>query len=316
VSISLRQARLADPVLTRHVRGYRNAEFAGMALFPAVDVPVSGGLAIEFGREAFVRYNARRAPGTSTKRVPFGYFGRPYQLLNEALDAVVPRELQRDAQVVADVDLAMRATNITMRALQLGLEIDQAALARNVASYPASNRVALAGGVRWDDANVNPLVSVDAGMEAVRAATGLYPNVAVLPAPVYRVARRNAALLGSVDNRVGALSPEQLAIIFGVQRVVIAGAVQATSAEPLDGPMVGGFTDIWGKDVILAYVPENPAGMEEPSFGYTYRLTGHPFVEEPRWDGDNKSWVYGVNYERVPVLSGISAGYLIQTAVN
>jgi hypothetical protein len=314
--MSMNQARVAEPVLTRHVRGYRNAELVGVALFPEVDVTVAGGKVIEFGREAFVRYNARRAPGASTKRVPFGYFGRPYQLVNEGLDASVPREMQRDAVAAASTDLAIRASNITMRALQLGLEIDQAELARNAASYPEENRIALASGARWDDANVDPTVVIDAGMEAVRTATGLYPNVALLAARVYRKMRRNKALLDTVDNRTGALTVEQLANIFGVARVVVAGGVSATSAEPIGAPMTGGFTDIWGRDVILAYVPENPAGMEEPSFGYTYRMEGHPFVEQPRYDGDTKSWVYGVNYERSPVLSGISAGYLIQNAVN
>jgi hypothetical protein len=316
MSISMSQARLVDPVLTKHVRGYRNAEFVGMTLFPAVDVPVAAGQVVEFGREAFVRYNARRAPGAATKRVPFGYFGRPYSLVSEALDAVVPREFQRDARAVADVDLGMRATNITMRALTLALEIDQAALARNPASYPAANRVALEPGARFSDAGVNPMVALDTGMEAVRVATGMYPNVALIPAAVWRPLRRNAAMIAAAGGDAGALSVEQVARVIDVRRVVVAGAVQAASAEPIGGPMAGNFADIWGADMISAYVPEAPAGMEEPSYGYTYRMDGHPFVEQPRWDGDTKSYVYGVTYERVPVLAGVSAGYLIQTAVS
>lgn len=67
--------------------------------------------------------------------------------------------------------------------------------------------------------------------------------------------------------------------------------------------------------MILAYAPATPSGMEEPSYGYTYTMKGHPFVEQGRWDGDTRSWVHGVSYERVPVLSGITAGYLIQNAI-
>ncbi|MBX9594713.1 MAG: hypothetical protein K2X46_10140, partial [Roseomonas sp.] len=201
-------------------------------------------------------------------------------------------------------------------ALTLGLEIDQATLARNAASYPASNRIALAAGSRWNNAGVNPLEHFDVGMEAVRVATGMVPNVALIPAAVWRPLRRNAAMIDMAGGEAGSLTPEQVARVIGVNRVVVAGAVQAANAGDITGPMVGTFTDIWGKDVILAYVPENPAGMEEPSYGYTYRMQGNPFVEPPRWDGDTKSWIYGVAYERVPVLSGISAGYLIQTAVD
>lgn len=77
----------------------------------------------------------------------------------------------------------------------------------------------------------------------------------------------------------------------------------------------GGSIDVWGKDVILAYVPSSPSGMEEPSFGYTYTMEGHPMVEVPYWDNSNKSWIYGVGYERAPVLSGIASGFLIASAV-
>lgn len=39
-------------------------------------------------------------------------------------------------------------------------------------------------------------------------------------------------------------------------------------------------------------------------------MEGHPFVEEPYFERNIKSWIYGVTYERAPVLAGVSAGYL------
>lgn len=318
MSMTLKQARLVDPVLTKHAQGYANPEFVGMALFPSVEVTMAGGQVVEFGREAFVRYAARRAPGSTVKRVPMGYFGRPYQLINEALDAEVPRELERDAQEGADVDLSMRAVNVVMRALRLGLEIDQANIARSTASYPFAHRVALSGTSQWSDtANSNPIAHVDTGMEAIRRATGLYPNVMVLPSSVYRVARNHPKLKAAfAGDQAGALGVEQIARAFDIPRVMVAGAVQATTAEPIGAAAPADiFADVWGKDVILAYAPATPSGMEEPSYGYTYTMKGHPFVEQGRWDGDTRSWVHGVSYERVPVLSGITAGYLIQNAI-
>lgn len=318
MSMTMKQARLADPVLSKHVQGYSNPEFVGMALFPSVEVEVAAGQVVEFGREAFVRYAARRAPGGTTKRVPIGYFGRPYQLVNEALDAELPRELARDAEEVAGVNLAMRSADVVMRALRLGLEMDQAAIARNVASYPAANRVTLSGTSQWNDYTIsNPVAAIDTGMEAIRRATGMFPNVMLLPSAVYRVLRSHPLARSAFGGTVaGSLSPEQLAQAFDIKRVVVAGAVSASSAEPLTGAAPANiFSDIWGKDVILAYAPEKPGGFEEPSYGFTYTMRGHPFVEQGRWDGDTRSWVYGVSYERVPVLSGISAGYLIQSAI-
>jgi hypothetical protein len=66
---------------------------------------------------------------------------------------------------------------------------------------------------------------------------------------------------------------------------------------------------------VLAYVPNETRGFEEPSFGYTYRLRGHPFVEQPQWDSSKKSWVYGVTFDRLPVLTGADAGFLFKSAV-
>ena len=314
--MSLDQARLVDPVLTTHVQGYKNPDFVGMALFPEVDVTVASGQIVEFGREAFVRHNARRAPGSTTKRVPMGYFGRPYQLLNEALDAEVPRELAREAKGTAGVDLGMRAADVTMRKLRLGLEIDQATIARAAGNYISANKVTLSGSAQWSHADSDPLVTIDAGIEAIRQATGVAPNVCILPSAVYRVVRRHPKVRAAFSGDAGSLTVEQLARAFDVPRVLVAGAVSAATAEPLTAaPASSPFTDIWGKDVILAYAPERPNGMEEPSYGYTYRMKGHPFVEPARWDGDTRSWVYGVSYERAPVLSGMSAGYLIKDAV-
>jgi hypothetical protein len=313
-------ARIVDPVLTGVAQGYRNPDFVGASLFPMVEVGTSSGQIIEFDRAAFVRHSARRAPGSDTKRVPMGYFGRPYSLVNEALDAQLPRELHRDAKAIGiPADLGIRSVNVVMRALRLGLEIDQAALARNAANYIAANKVALSGTDRWDNfASADPLANIEAGMEAVRTATGMFPNVMLIPSRVFRVLRRFPAVREMyAGTNAGALSTQQLAQALSIERVVVAGAVRALREDPLDGPAPEGiFEDIWGTDVILAYAPERPSGAEEPSFGYTYTMRGHPFVEQPTWDGKSRSWIYGVTYERVPVLAGMAAGYLIQTATT
>ncbi len=75
------------------------------------------------------------------------------------------------------------------------------------------------------------------------------------------------------------------------------------------------FKEAWGNAAVLAYVPVQDAAMEQPSFGYTYTLSGHPFVEQPRLEGGRRSWVYGVTYERQPVLTGIASGFLFQNVV-
>lgn len=303
------QRRVIDPILTNVVQGYIHPEHIGMALFPRVPVTVSGGKIIEFDKKAFRLYSTLRAPGTATKRVQFGYDGKPFALENHALEAPVPREHQRDANIVPGIDLATRAINGVMRVESLALEKQQADLARNVASYDANHRQTLAGTDQWSDyANSDPIKDVDDAKEAIRSYTGVYPNTMEISAAVFKVVKEHPKILEKIKySQRGVVTAEILASVFDIPKVVIGKAIGFDDA---DAPI-----DIWGKDVVLAYVPPNPSGMEEPSYGYTYTMEGHPLVEQPYWENQSKSWIYGTAYERAPVVSGIASGFLIINAV-
>ena len=58
----------------------------------------------------------------------------------------------------------------------------------------------------------------------------------------------------------------------------------------------------------------NRRSAARPSYGYTYSITGMPLVRQPYEDRNANSWIYPVQADRSPVLSGITAGYLIQNA--
>lgn len=298
------QVRIVDPILTTVVQGYKNPEFVGDALFPAVPVAVSGGKIIEFGKESFLAYNSQRAPGGPTKRISFGYQGKPFSLENHALEAPVPREYQRDAAKVPGINLGTRAVNLTMRANKQTLEIQQAALATDAANYPTANKITLSGTDKWSNAASKPVSIINAGKEAVRQAIGVYPNVLLLGAQAFTPLKDNPSILERFKyTSRESITAEMLAALFDLDKVVVGKAVQATDA--------GVMSDVWGNSAVLAYVPSSPSQMEEPSYGYTYTMEGHPLVETPYYDPNAKSWIYGVTYERAPVLSGIAAGYLI-----
>lgn len=310
MSMSLGQVRIVDPVLTNIVRGFRQPGLVGEVLFPRVPVPLSGGQVLEFGREAFRLYDARRAPGSATKRVDMGYLGRPYALENHSLEAKVPREWMRDASRSPGIDLGTRAVNVVMGALMLGLENQQAQIARTLASYPAANRVTLGAGARWSTATVDPSIAIENGREAIRTAVGMYPNVAVLSARAFAACRRNPFILDRFRyTSAQSVTAEMLAGLWNLERVAIGQSVFAAGAAD-------DFGDVWGTDAILAFSPQTSVGAEQPSFGYTYMMEGHPLVEQAYWDGNAKSWMYPTTVERVPVIAGAGAGYLIQTAAD
>lgn len=305
MSMNNAAVRVINPILTTYVQGYRNGNNVGEALFPRVPVEISGGQILEFGKEAFKLYSTNRAPGGSTKRITFGYLGKPFALKGKSLEAVVPREHLRDASVVPGIDLAQRANRLVMNALLLELEYDQAVLATNAALYDANHKITLAGVTKWSDPAADPIAQIETYSEAIRTSVGIRPNTLVLSAQAASAARTNVKIRSQFQyTTADSITNDMLQRVFNVKKLVVGDAVTSDDA--------GVISDVWGNNAILAYVPEAASGLEEPSYGYTYTMGGHPLVEEPYYDNNAKSWIYGVSFERAPVTSGITSGYLIQ----
>ncbi|MBF0380690.1 MAG: major capsid protein [Magnetococcales bacterium] len=305
MSMSSSQVRVIDPVLTEIAQGYRHAEHIGHSLFPKVPVAVSGGQILEFGKESFKLYQSRRAPGTATKRIRFGYLGKSFALVQDALEGQVPREYLRDAAQIPGIDLGGRSVNSTLRALSLTLEYDQAQLATNAANYDSDHKVTLSGSDQWSDGASDPTKDINTGKEAIRTSVGIYPNTLMLSAQAFNAMKNHQSIIDRFKyTSRESVTPEMLASLLDLEKVVVGKAV----AFDDDGNDI----DIWGNNAILAYVPTAPSGMEDPSFGYTYTMDGYPLVEKPYYENNAKSWIFPVSYERVPVLTGILSGYLIQ----
>ena len=301
--------RVIDPVITETVRGYKQPNLVGNLLFPRVGVTAYGGKRIAFGKEDFRKYNLHRAPGTNTKRVRFGHEGEPYAIVPRALEAPVPRELGVDAQNVPGINLGNRAALRVMRILNNNMEYDQAELASNPANYPVSNKVTLTTTDRWtDQANSNPSQDIEEGREAIRSQIGLYPNVAIVSAKAMKALRHHPKLLDRTKyTSRDSITVDMLAGLWEIDRVVLGGSVVASGPDDQ-------FSDAWGDGVILAYSAIGSFDNEEPSFGYSYFVEGHPLVETPYWDNSAKSWIYGTSDDVAPVIVGGVAGFLIAGA--
>lgn len=304
------QTRVVDPILSDHARGYRQAELVAPSLFPFADVSAYGGKVIEFGKESFKVYNSKRAPGTNTKRVRFGYEGKPYAIIPSALEVPVPRESMRDATAVPGINLATRAVNIALRSQLLEYEVDAAAIATAAANYDNNHKVALTGTDVWTNDASDPAGDIEAGKEAVRSSIGLYPNTLLLSAKAFSACKRNVKLIDrSANTGIRKVTLDLLRQIFEIENIVVGSGVVASDDNT--------FGDVWGTSAVLAYVSPGAdvnANIEEPSYGYGYRIDGMPLVEQPYWDNSAKSWIYGVSNDATPVLSGMAAGFLIQGA--
>lgn len=310
--INPNQARVVDPVLTTVAQGFQNNEMVATALFPVVPVPLRGGNIITFGRESFMLYDSRRAPGENTKRVRFGHLGAPYALVDYSLEGMVPMEIEQEAQNGPGIDLGARAVNEVQSIMSLRHEKAAADIARLTTNYAASNRATLSGTSQWSDygATSDPIADIEDAKSAVRAATGKRPNTVVLGAVVMDQLKHHPKVVDRIKyTGRDVATPELLASLFGVERVVVGDAIWSNDAGTA-------FTDVWGKDVVVAYTNLGTAqsgGL--PSYGYTYMLEGYPLVEEAYYDRNAKSWIYPVTRCEAPVLAGASAGFLFTNAV-
>jgi len=303
-----KEIQIINPILTSVVQGYRDAALVGEALFPRVTVTTTGGQVLEFGKESFKEYYTKRAPGSNVKRISFGYLGKPYSLENHALEAPVPRESQRDAEAVPHIDLGKRASELVMQVHLRALEIAQAAIATNPDNYDDDHKVTLTGGAKWTNDGSDPKKDIEDAKEAIRSTVGIRPNVLLLSARAYSALKDHPKLIERYKFTTHeTITTNMLTALFEVPKIVVGEAVYANEKDD--------FSDIWGNNAILAYVPTSPSSNGEPSYGYTYTMEGHPLVEEPYYENNVRSWVYGVSFERVPVLSGMSSGFLIQNAV-
>jgi hypothetical protein len=305
------QARLIDPILTAIARGYSNNQFIGGILFPTVTVTASGGKIIQFGKEAFMLYATGRSPGQNTKRVTFGYSGSNFVLEQHSLEGTLPMETRRESSAVPGIDLAAATVRSVQDIIELRKEKSQADIARNAANYGASNKVVLSGSSQWSDYSgaSDPVGNIEAGKEVVRQKIGKRANVAVMGALVFSALKNHPKVVDRMKyTGRDVATPELLASFFGLDKVVVGESIYSDDA--------GNFADIWGRDVILAYVDlGSVADKGRPSYGYTYQLEGYVQVEEPYYERNPKSWIYPVTDELAPVMAGPDAGFLISNAV-
>lgn len=306
---NLSQARLIDPILSEVARGYTSQKAAAAnVLFPVVPVTKSAGYIMSFGPESFKLVSTARAPGANTKRIQVEYGKEKYSLAEHRLEAIVPRELIREASGVPGVDVVAMNIRAVQDRMALEREKQAADLARDAAQY-GSNAETLSGTSQWSDPASDPFTDIMDAKETIRTGTGEEANVLTLAPKVLTALRTHPKVLDrlstAADRPPATLA--QLAALFEVAQIVRAAAVYHDGSA---------LVDVWGKDAVLAFTTAKSAQqMGSPSFGYTYQLVGHPFVEEGYQEHNQASWAYPVSDAYQPVLAGAAAGFLIKNAV-
>lgn len=263
-----------EMAMTAFSIGYRPANLIADRIFPVVPVGQETGVYYEWDKgTAFKAPPSLRADGTRPNTVDLRARKVPFALEEYAIDIAITDREER----AAPASLALR-TNKTKRA-QDAVLIDYE---RRVAATLRTNLpgVTLSGTDKWSDPANNSIEAlIDTGKESIRLATGGFePNTIIIPRSASRYAKRNATIRDLVkftDPRL-LVNGELPSLFFGLN-VIIPGAFQSGAT------VASNIEEVWGKDVIIAYIPDAPM-LDTPALGYTLRMgdfTTYTYREDP-----------------------------------
>jgi hypothetical protein len=306
-----------SPIMTAILLGMGQGSYIAESLFPRLPQALSSITLAQMGDERFKRYNLRRAPGTSTKRVEISYQGKTYTVDQYAVEVPIPREVIRESDesrrlnVGNYLDISRMAMVTASDILGLDYELDVATLATTTGTYASGHVTALSGAAKWSASTGTPVTDVRAASEVIRKKIGKRPNKLILSADAAYCLVSNPEVRGYLPStQMGPASLDQLKSILNVAEIVVGDAVFKDAADT--------GADVWGNNAILAYAPNIGGGgsgdisLAEPAFGFTNVIEGHPFAESPYFENSTKSWVYGATYERRPNVAYNTAAFLFQ----
>lgn len=315
--MTLAEIRLKqNPVLTNLLLGLGQGTYIGERLFPRLPQALSKVMLAQVGDERFRKYNLRRAPGTATKRVNIKYDGKTYEVKQYSVEVPIPRELIRESEearrlnLTANLDISRIAMLTANDILGLDYEIECAALATTVGTYAVGNVLALAGATKWSAATGTPVTDITNASEVIRKKIGKRPNTLTLSADAAVALRHNFEVKTYLPStQMGPATMDQLRSILNVEEIHVGDAIWIADDDT--------SADVWGNNAVLAYVPRmigatGDISLAEPAFGFTNVLEGHPFAEQPYFENNLKSWVYGATYERQANVAYPGAAFLFQ----
>jgi hypothetical protein len=123
---------------------------------------------------------------------------------------------------------------------------------------------------KWDNSASNPMQDVDYNKQIVKSQTGFLPNTLVVSPDVFFALRNNPSVLDRIKyTQRGIVSEDLLASLFGVEKFLVASAVQNSASENVTASYSFLSTNV----CLLVYA--NPApSILQPTGGYIFSWQG------------------------------------------
>jgi hypothetical protein len=278
-------------------------QYVAKQLFPVFPTGLQAATYYKFDAENMLNIPAliARAPGTPYSRGRVQASQDTYATRDYGHEEVVDDRERKKYASAFDADKA--AVRRAMRVVLVNQEVRAHALAVG-SGVPTSNV-----STKWDANGGDPIGDVKAAREVIRINSGMLPNTMLFTQPVLDVLSELPVILDKIKySQRGIVTAELLAAVFQVERIIVAKTV-ANSAN--EGQAVTP-ADIWGDDVMLAYVDAS-RDLDVPTFGrimhWTEEVGAEGIVVESYRDDTGRSDVHRVRNDSDEKLVAPAAGY-------
>lgn len=243
--------------------------FIAQALFPSALTPMRTGRFRVMNAGEFLRYvETKRAPMGASARLPAARTYIDFDIDEFAAEGQIDDSDQQPfgSPEQGDQNTSLRIAGGILRTL----EVDTSAAVFNETTFPASGATGLTVGTPWSTAaSATPINDVMTGHQSITDRTGQKANTLVIT----RKAWRNLSVCASVLERIkyaanpvtaeGYIKAPELARIFDVDEVLIAGSVKNTANMGLADSLSNIWSDTYA---FLAYKGKGDPTME-PQIG-------------------------------------------------
>jgi hypothetical protein len=258
-----------DAVLTNISVAYiqQQSHFIAGKVFPIVPVEKQTDKYFIYTKADWFRDEAkRRAPSTESAGSGYGLSTATYSCDVYAMHKDVPDQVRQnsDAPINPDRD----ATQFVTQRLMLRLEKQWAADYFTTSVWDTDATPTNL----WDNyATSDPITDIENAKRAILVTTGFMPNTLVLGYDVMKALKHHPDLIDrfKYTSAVGSITEDMLAKVFGVDRILVAMAINNTAVEG----ETASFSFVHGKHALLCYVAPTPS-LLAPSAGYMFSWRG------------------------------------------
>lgn len=286
--------------------------FIGLELLPIFDVPEQSADYPVIPIEALLKLQeTTRAPRGNYNRSDYNFETGTYSCVEygweELVDDVEASLYRRyfDAEEVA----VKRAVDTLLR----GQEKRVADAVFNTSNITGTASVS----VEWSTITATPRADVKTAKAAMRAASGLIPNVMAMSYKVFQnilvITEVCSALQYTNPIQIGAIEAQKsvLAQYFGVDRLIVGDAIRSSAKKGQSFSLA----DIWDDEyVLLARVSSGGQDLREPCLGRSFLWTADSpqnLVTEQYREEQKRSNVYRVRHNIDEAFIFTGAGYLM-----